>query len=137
LNLARPLEPKLIPVKAELALREIQNLFGPQLDQQCSKLNLEPPGDVGFRADPQQLKHIRINVVHNAGDSNQRDGSITLRVRQGRVSLKGRCALIIEVGDNSPGITADCQWCPGLSTGTAKLSGKRAANWTSRAGRKR
>ncbi len=111
LNLARPLEPKLVPVKAESTLREIQQLFQPRLQQQSIKLNLESAVDARFRADPQQLKQVLTNLVQNAAESIQHDGAITLRARQDKVPLKGRTteAVIIEVEDNGPGIPQEVQ----------------------------
>jgi signal transduction histidine kinase len=111
LKLARPLEPKLISVKAEPALREIQALFQPQLEQQKIKLNVEPGANGSFRADPQQLKQVLINLVQNAAESIEHDGQITLRARHDRVPLKGRNSdvVIIEVEDSGPGIPAEVQ----------------------------
>jgi len=111
LKLARPLDPKLVPLKAEPVLQEIQLLFQPRLEQQSIKLNLESTVDVRFRADPQQLKQVLINLVQNAAESIERDGSITLRARQDRVPLKGRTSevVIIEVEDNGPGIPPEVQ----------------------------
>ncbi|HXJ59045.1 MAG TPA: ATP-binding protein [Verrucomicrobiae bacterium] len=111
LKLARALEPKLISVKAEPALREIQTLFQPQLERQKIKLNVELAANASFRADPQQLKQVLINLVQNAAESIEQDGLITLRTRQDRVPLKGRNSdvVIIEVEDNGPGIPAEVQ----------------------------
>jgi signal transduction histidine kinase len=111
LKLARALEPKLISVKAEPALREIQTLFQPQLERQKIKLNVELAANASFRADPQQLKQVLINLVQNAAESIEQDGLITLRARQDRVPLKGRNSdvVIIEVEDNGPGIPAEVQ----------------------------
>ncbi len=111
LKLARPLDPKLVPLKAEPVLQEIQLLFQPRLEQQSIKLNLESTVDVRFRADPQQLKQVLINLVQNAAESIERDGSITLRARQDRLPLKGRTSevVIIEVEDNGPGIPPEVQ----------------------------
>jgi signal transduction histidine kinase len=105
------LEPKLVLLKAEPVMQEIQLLFQPRLEQQSIKLNLESTVDVRFRADAQQLKQVLINLVQNAAESIVRDGSITLRARQDKVPLKGRTSevVIIEVEDNGPGIPPEVQ----------------------------
>jgi signal transduction histidine kinase len=64
-----------------------------------------------FRADPQQLKQVLMNLVHNAAESIGHDGVITLRAHQGtsRLNSKPTQVVMLEVEDNGPGIPTDVQ----------------------------
>src|SRR5208282_4720816 len=64
-----------------------------------------------FRADPQQLKQVLINLVQNAAESIVQNGQITLRARDSMARLAGqyRPVVILETEDNGRGIPADVQ----------------------------
>ena len=74
--------------------------------------------DSQFRADPQQLKQVVINLVQNASESIGRDGTITLRSREGNARLKGKPteAVMLEVQDDGPGVPPEVQGA-GLACG--------------------
>src|SRR5215471_18237212 len=78
LELAKPSEPKLAPMAAEVALQETCDLMCSQLAEEGIELKLEPNGDVEFLADAQQLKQVLLNLVKNAGESMDRGGTVTL-----------------------------------------------------------
>jgi len=111
LELARPAEPKLVPVAAEGTLREIQELMGPQLDEEAIALKCDCPGDVQLLADAPQLKQVLINLVKNAAESLDHSGTITLRALKASRELRGALAevAVIEVADTGPGIPPEIQ----------------------------
>jgi len=106
LELARPAEPKLVPVAAEQTLNEICDLMGSQLEQESIELKCDSDTDVDLMADPQQLKQVLINLVKNAAESLDGSGKITLRARKSSTFLNGESTEVatIEVADTGPGI---------------------------------
>ena len=111
LQLARPAEPRLEPVAAEPFLREVRDLFAPQCERQSIELKIESANGAGFVADAQQMKQVLINLIQNAADSIEVDGTITLRARQDTRRLED-CAsdvVVLEVQDTGGGISPDVQ----------------------------
>ena len=106
LQLARPAEPRLVPLTAEPLLNEVKNLFLRQCEKQGIVLKVETADGVRFLADPQQLKQVLINLVQNAADSIEVDGSITLRARRDTDHIAERFGdvVVIEVQDTGTGI---------------------------------
>src|SRR5260221_9819791 len=78
LQLARPAEPRLVPVTGETLLHEVRDLFAPQCERQNIELKIDPVNGARFLADPQQMKQVLINLIQNAADSIEVDGVITL-----------------------------------------------------------
>jgi signal transduction histidine kinase len=117
LELARPTEPRLIPVTAERTLKEIQELMRPELEPQAITLKCECSNDVQMLADVHQLKQVLINLVKNAAESFEADdaardgGTITLRARQANRELRGAATdvAVIEVADTGSGIPPEIQ----------------------------
>jgi signal transduction histidine kinase len=109
LRFARPGEPKLDTVPADLPLREIRLLFAAELAQADIQLVLDPQTTAPVRADVAQIKQVLINLVKNAMESIGRGGTITLRSRRDRRSLAQRetDVVILEVADTGKGIPAD------------------------------
>lgn len=103
---ARPAEPKFITVSAESLLTKVQSLFASQLEKASIRLNLESLPDVWVRVDPHQIEQVLINLIRNAAESIERDGTITLRVRTGSGRLTGHNhpVVILEVSDTGKGI---------------------------------
>ncbi len=103
---ARPSEPKLITVSAENLLTKVQSLLVSQLDKASIRLNLESVPDIWVRVDPHQIEQVLINLIRNAAESIEHDGTITLRVRTGTARLTGRkCPVVmLEVSDTGRGI---------------------------------
>ncbi len=111
LKVARPAEPRLLPMTAEPVLTEVKNLLAPEFERQAIRLQCDSMADSQFRADPQQLKQVVINLVQNASESIGRDGTITLRSREGNARLKGKPteAVMLEVQDDGPGVPPEVQ----------------------------
>jgi signal transduction histidine kinase len=106
LQLARPAEPRVVPIAAEPLLCEVRQLFVPQCDKQRIELKVETANGTRLLADPQQMKQVLINLIQNAADSIEMNGTITLRARPDKRLLARNSAesVIIEVEDTGPGI---------------------------------
>jgi len=111
LRFARPTEPELITVPAELPLQEVQEMLGPQLEEANIDLVLEKPAPMRIKVDPEQIKQVLINLVQNAADSIGRDGRITLRARHATKSLSQgpTDTVILEVVDTGQGISPEVE----------------------------
>jgi len=111
LQLARPAEPRLTMVTAEPLLREVGNLFAPQCERSSIDLKIDSTNGGQFVADPQQMKQVLINLIQNAADSIEVQGTITLRARQDTRRLDERTSpvVVLEVQDTGAGISLDVQ----------------------------
>jgi signal transduction histidine kinase len=111
LKMARPGQPNPVPVSAVSLLAEVRDLLAPGLEKHSIELQINSVSDTTFRADPQQLKQVLINLIQNAAESIDHDGSITLSAHHENRRLKGQPAdvVIIEVTDTGPGIPATVQ----------------------------
>lgn len=111
LQLARPAEPRLAPVSAEPLLREVRDLFAPQCERQSIELKIESANSAGFVADSQQMKQVLINLIQNAADSIELDGTITLRAREDTRRLEEGTSdvVVLEVQDTGAGIPSNVQ----------------------------
>jgi signal transduction histidine kinase len=111
LKLARPSEPTLAPMTATPLLNEVRDLFAAQCKKQSIQLKLESTVDARFLGDPQQLKQVLINLVRNAIESVEREGTITLHARLDtrRHEKQESEVVVIEVQDTGSGIPIDIQ----------------------------
>jgi signal transduction histidine kinase len=111
LKLARPSEPRFTPLTAEPVLREMHDLFTPQLKRLSIALKMDAMSPVQFLADPLQLKQVLINLIQNAADSIGSRGTITLRARGADSRLSGRPvkAVVLEIQDTGSGIPPEVQ----------------------------
>jgi signal transduction histidine kinase len=111
LNFARPTEPELRSVSADLPLRETQLLLQPQLAHSNIELVVEDSSPMWIKADPGQIKQVLINLIQNAAESIGRAGRITLRAREDRKHLENgeTEVVILEVSDTGRGIPAEVQ----------------------------
>ncbi|HEV2437525.1 MAG TPA: ATP-binding protein [Verrucomicrobiae bacterium] len=111
LQFARPAEPKLVVVSADSLLARVQSLFGSQLEKASIRLNLESVPDIWVRADPHQIEQVLINLIRNAAESIEHDGTITLRVRTDTARLTGRArpVVVLEVSDTGKGIPPEAR----------------------------
>ncbi|HUA38110.1 MAG TPA: ATP-binding protein [Candidatus Sulfopaludibacter sp.] len=111
LQFARPAEPELTTLSADLLLLESQRLFAPQVEKHNIRLKLEPGEPVRIRVDAGQFKQVLINLIQNAADSIGRDGAITLRARTDRKRLANgeMPVVILEVADTGKGIPPEVE----------------------------
>jgi len=111
LQFARPTEPELTTVPADLPLRDAQLFLAPQLEKANIQLVREDSAPMRINVDPAQIKQVLINLVQNATDSIGRDGTITLRARHDRKSLSNgeTDVVILEVADTGKGIPPDVE----------------------------
>lgn len=110
-HLVRGGEPHLTAMNPEAALKPVHDLFAASLEKQSIKLTLDSMVPAQFHADPQQIKQVLINLIKNAAESIEHDGTITLRARRGHARLKGHKTdvVILEVEDTGPGIPPEVQ----------------------------
>ena len=107
---ARPGEPEPGTLTPRELFREICELLAPELAQHAIELHAEDGGDdTTFRADPQQIKQVLINLIRNSAESIDHDGRIVLRARRDRLPLAGerREVVVLEVEDTGAGIPAE------------------------------
>jgi len=109
LRFARPSDPEMAVVPADLPLKEVQLIFAPALAKSGIRLDIEPGASLHVRADIGQMKQVLINLVQNAVDSIGRDGTVTLRARADRRPLGGADAdvVVLEVQDTGAGISPE------------------------------
>lgn len=105
LQFARPGEPELTVMAADLLLMETKLLITPQLEKNQIQLGMESAAPLYVKVDPAQMKQVLINLIHNAADSIGQNGIITLRTRLSRKPLlRGNGGtVIIEVADTGLG----------------------------------
>ena len=101
LNFARPAPPKRKPVDVASLLEDSVHLLRPALAKKNIFLCVEVARDVGvFSIDPVQMRHVVTNLVANAADAIEEDGTIALRAS---LYPEGG-GLIISVEDDGHGI---------------------------------
>ena len=111
LRFARPSEPEMGKVSSAHLLAEIQVLLRGQFEKQSIQLEVEVSEEVSLRADKEQLKQVLINLAQNAAESVQKNGTVTLRARQGvtRSADGAQPVGILEVADTGPGIPPEVE----------------------------
>jgi signal transduction histidine kinase len=111
LQFARPAEPELRVLTADLPLQEVETLLAAQLAKRGIRLQREPCPPMNIKADLSQINQVLINLVQNAADSVDASGTITLRARHARKHLpngEGE-AVILEVADTGKGIPPEVE----------------------------
>jgi signal transduction histidine kinase len=111
LQFARPSEPHLVKTPAHAPLEEVRSLLAPELAKANIQLVVESFAPLQIQADAEQIKQVLINLVQNAADSIERNGTITLRARAGRKELSdGQTnVVVLEVADTGKGITPEVE----------------------------
>jgi signal transduction histidine kinase len=111
LQFARPAEPKLTTISADLLLLESRTFFAPQLKKNNIQVVLEPSEPLWVRVDPVQCRQILTNLIQNAADSIGQNGKIILRARTDRKRLaNGEIPVVImEVADTGKGISPEVE----------------------------
>ena len=108
LRFARPSEPEFVSLPVQRLLREVIDLLHPQLAKSGIELKLEESDPLWVQADTQQIKQVMINLIQNAGESVQHDGSITVRAHPARNGLRHRNGWVaVEVSDTGKGVSKD------------------------------
>ena len=74
----------------------------------CIELAFGRLGEIDFHADPHQIKQVLINLIHNAAESINQGGRITLHAHPGKLD-GGVRAVVLEVEDTGKGIPVEQQ----------------------------
>jgi signal transduction histidine kinase len=111
LEFARPPEPNLVALSADVPPREAAELMTLQLEKSGIDLKVDGLARIMIQADPEQLKQVLINLIQNAAESIGRNGTITLRARTATERLNGQPhpAVILEVEDTGKGISPEVE----------------------------
>jgi len=111
LSFARPSDPRLETFPAETVIREVRGLVSPDLERRGLQLVVESSPELFIRADSGHLKQVLINLVRNAAEAIDGEGTVTLRTRAARAPLGGRetDAVILEVSDTGKGIPPEAE----------------------------
>ncbi len=111
LSFARPSEPELQVVCASTLLQEVHSLMASSLENQRVQVTLEPGPDLCVSADTAHLKQVLINLIRNAAEAIDGEGTITLRARGSHATFQGRDTetVILEVSDTGRGIPPEVE----------------------------
>lgn len=111
LRFARPAEPELMVVPVDAFLREVYELLLPELKKRGTRFELAAEANATVRIDPEKMKQVLFNFIHNAADAIEGDGVVTLRSRPGRQNIEGRSqpAVVIEISDTGKGMPPEVQ----------------------------
>jgi signal transduction histidine kinase len=111
LQFARPSEPQLARTQANAPLKEVQSFLAPELAKANIRLVVEDFTPLEIQADIEQIKQVLINLVQNAADSIEHDGTITLRARPDRKALTNgdTNVVVLEVADTGKGIPPEVE----------------------------
>lgn len=106
LQFARPPELERKMILLENLVADVGNLLAPQLAKKSVRLVQEPVPRAWVLADPSRMKQVLINLVQNAGQSIEGEGTVTLRVVLAKRTLLGSASdvAIIEVADTGKGM---------------------------------
>jgi signal transduction histidine kinase len=111
LQFARPSQPELVLVPAERMLYAVHDLLKSQLEKTAILLELEIRQPAWVAADTQQIEQVLNNLIQNAADSIEKNGSITLRLDRSTAEFGRivRPAAILSVTDTGNGISPQIQ----------------------------
>jgi len=111
LQFARPADPELSTVPADLPLQEVQGLLATHLGRSGIQLLSEEAPDLKIQVDTPQIKQVLINLIQNAAESMSDSGIITLRARHDRKHLSNgnTDVVVLEVEDTGKGIAPEIE----------------------------
>lgn len=111
LRFARPAEPELMVVPVDGFLREVYELLMPELKKRGVRFELSADANEAVRIDPEKMKQVLLNFIHNAADAIEGEGSVTLSSKSGRRVVGGRSlpAVVIEITDTGKGMPPEVQ----------------------------
>ncbi len=111
LQFARPSDPEFVATTADAVLNHVRELFRDQFDTNRVEMKLVDSPPLRIRVDPQQIQQVLMNLIQNAADSIQQNGSVTLRAFATRCQFAGRssAAVALEVTDTGKGIPPEVQ----------------------------
>jgi signal transduction histidine kinase len=111
LHFARPADPQPVILTAESLFSHMQGLLSSQLEKASIRLQLASSPALWIRVDRQQIEQVLINLIQNAAESIERDGTITLRARSTLMPMAGRTTpvVILEIVDTGKGIPLNVQ----------------------------
>jgi len=111
LSFARPADPKLETIAADMLLREVQGLMSPNFESRSVQLVVESSSGLFLRADSGHLKQVLINLARNAAEAIDGKGTVTLRARSAHTKLDGQetDTVILEVSDTGKGIPPEVE----------------------------
>lgn len=111
LSFARPSAPCLETVEAQKLLSEVHELMAPDMNKRNLRLAVESGPKLLICADSAHLKQALINLVRNAAEATESEGTVTLRARAGVASFgkHEEEAAVLEVVDNGKGILPEVE----------------------------
>lgn len=111
LRFARPAEPELMVVPVDAFLREVHELLMPELKKRSVRFELAAEANAHVRIDPEKMKQVLLNFVHNAADAIEGEGTVILSSKSGRRIVDGRAlpAVVIEITDTGKGMPPEVQ----------------------------
>lgn len=111
LRFARPAEPDLLTMPIDTFLQEVYDLLLPELKKRSLHFELELNANESVRIDPEKMKQVLLNFIHNAADSIEGEGTVTLRSRRDGQIVDGRAlpAVVIEISDTGKGMPPEVQ----------------------------
>lgn len=111
LRFARPAEPELMVVAVDEFLRDVYELLKPELSRREIRFELVTEANENVRMDPEKMKQVLLNFIHNAADAIEGEGAVTLRSKSDRRMVDGRAlpAVVIEIADTGKGMPLEVQ----------------------------
>lgn len=111
LQFARPSEPRFQAVRADTPLREVHNLMAAALEQNHIRLTLDARTEQLVSLDVSLIKQVLINLVRNAAEAIEQEGTVTLRAHASQARLNGRVqeVAVLEVADTGKGIPPEVE----------------------------
>lgn len=106
LEFGRPAEPRPAVFPVDRLLHGVRELLQSELESRAIHVDVKAGPGIELRADEKQLQQVLINLVQNAADAIEREGTVTLKVRTGAAAIgrRSRPVTIVDVIDTGKGI---------------------------------